>query len=164
MVIVIIGIMVGMTVLSMATLGSNDQTEKEARRLTALVQLLGEEALVQGRDYGVEFFADGYQFLSWDPDERLWSPVDEEAALRRRALPEPIRVILAVDGREVVLDTSDSRDTREADELVPQVAVFSSGEFTPFELFLVTDSVRDAWTLRGLMHGELELLPPEDLR
>jgi len=45
---------------------------------------------------------------------------------------------------------------------VPHVAVFSSGEFTPFELFLVTGSVRDAWTLRGLMHGELELLPPED--
>lgn len=164
MVIVIIGIMVGMTVLSMGTLGGNDQTEKEARRLTALVELVGEEALVQGRDFGVEFFADGYRFLSWDPDERLWSPVDDEAVMRRRTLPEPIRVSLAVDGREIVLDSGDSREDRGADELVPQVAVFSSGEFTPFELFLVTDSVRDAWTLRGFMHGELELLPPEDLR
>ena len=159
--IVIIGIMVGMTVLSMGTLGGDDHTEKEARRLTALTHLLGEEALVQGRDYGVEFFTDGYRFLSWDPDERLWSPVDDDAVFRRRTLPDGVRAILAVDGQEVVLE-SDER--READEIVPHVAIFSSGEFTPFELFLATDSVRDAWTLRGLMHGELELLPPEDDR
>ena len=159
MVIVIIGIMVGMTVLSMGTLGGDDRSETEARRLTALTQLIGEEALVQGRDYGLEFFTDGYRFLSWDPDERLWSLVDDDAVFRRRTLPDGVRLILAVDGREVVLD---SDEPREADEIVPHVAVFSSGEFTPFELFLVTGSVRDAWTLRGLMHGELELLPPED--
>jgi general secretion pathway protein H len=47
---------------------------------------------------------------------------------------------------------------------VPQVALFSSGELTPFELFLVTDLVADAWVLRGRMRGDLELIAPESRR
>jgi len=160
-VIVILAIMVGMVVISMGTLRSEDTTETEARRLTALLALLAEEALIQGRDYGVEFFADGYRFLSWDPDTRLWSVVADEALLRRRELPPELRVVLAVDGREVVVNDEARGRNRRQDEIVPQVAVFSSGELTPFELFLVTDFVADAWVLRGRMRGDLELIPPE---
>jgi general secretion pathway protein H len=108
-VIVILAIMVGMVVISMGTLRSEDTTETEARRLTALLELIAEEALIQGRDYGVEFFADGYRFLSWDPDTRLWSVVDDEALLRRRELPPELRVVLAVDGREVVVERRGAR-------------------------------------------------------
>jgi general secretion pathway protein H len=160
-VIVILAIMVGMVVISMGTLRSEDTTETEARRLTALLALLAEEALIQGRDYGVEFFADGYRFLSWDPDTRLWSVVADEALLRRRELPPELRVVLAVDGREVVVNDEARGRNRRQDEIVPQVAVFSSGELTPFELFLVTDFVADAWVLRGRIRGDLELIPPE---
>lgn len=158
-VIVILAIMAGMVLISMGTLRPDDPTGTEARRIRALLELLSEEALIQGRDYGVEFFADGYRFLSWDPDTRLWTVVDDEEALRRRALPEGMRTVLAVDGREVV--TREANDERPQDEIVPQVAIFSSGEFTPFELFLVTDFVADAWVLRGEMRGDLELVPPD---
>lgn len=158
-VIVILAIMAGMVLISMGTLRPDDPTGTEARRIRALLELLSEEALIQGRDYGVEFFADGYRFLSWDPDTRLWTVVDDEEALRRRALPEGMRTVLAVDGREVV--TREANDERPQDETVPQVAIFSSGEFTPFELFLVTDFVADAWVLRGEMRGDLELVPPD---
>jgi general secretion pathway protein H len=160
-VIVILAIMAAMVLISMGTLRSEDTTETEARRLVALLELVAEEALIQGRDYGVEFFADGYRFLSWDPDTRLWSVVDDEALLRRRELPPGLRVVLAIDGREVVVDAEDLRRNRPQDELVPQVAVFSSGELTPFELFLVTDFVADAWVLRGQVRGDLELIAPD---
>jgi len=160
-VIVILAIMASMVLISMGTLRSDDTTETEARRLVALLELVAEEALIQGRDYGVEFFADGYRFLSWDPDTRLWSVVDDEALLRRRELPPELRVVLAIDGREVVVDAEDLRRNRPQDELVPQVAVFSSGELTPFELFLVTDFVADAWVLRGQVRGDLELIAPD---
>jgi general secretion pathway protein H len=160
-VIVILAIMASMVLISMGTLRSEDTTEREARRLVALLELVAEEALIQGRDYGVEFFADGYRFLSWDPDTRLWSVVDDEALLRRRELPPELSVVLAIDGREVVVDAEDLRRNRPQDELVPQVAVFSSGELTPFELFLVTDFVADAWVLRGQVRGDLELIAPD---
>jgi general secretion pathway protein H len=161
-VVVIIGIVAAMAVLSVGALRASDPVETEARRLTALVELVAEEALIQGRDYGVEFFADGYRFLSWDPDTRLWSAVDDEAALRRRTLPEGVRVVLAIEGREVLVDDEDRGRNRRREEVVPQVAIFSSGEFTPFELFLVENLVSDAWLLRGRARGELELVPPEE--
>jgi general secretion pathway protein H len=165
-VIVILGIMAGMAVLSMGVLRAEDPAETEARRLAALVELLAEEALVQGRDYGIEFFDDGYRFLAWDPDSGLWSEVVDETTLRHRALPGELRVALAVEGREVVVQPGDpdTRRTQQKDEIVPQVAVFSSGELTPFEVFLVSSSVSDAWILRGQMRGELELVEPENFR
>jgi general secretion pathway protein H len=163
-VIVIMGIMVGMAVLSMGLLRGTDHAETEARRLTALLALVGEEALIQGRDFGVEFFEDGYRFLSWDADTGLWTEVADEAALRRRTLPPELRIALAVDGREVIVQSDERRGARKPDEIAPQVAIFSSGELTPFELFLVTGFVADAWVLRGLMRGDLELVAPEAVR
>lgn len=163
-VIVILGIMVSMVVLSMGTLRSDDPAETEARRLTALIEFISEEALVQGRDFGVEFLDDGYRFLSWDPDAQLWSVVEDEATLRRRTLPDSLDVVLAVEGREVVIDSGRRGADRPQDELAPHVAIFSSGEFTPFELFLVTGFVADAWVLRGNMRGQLELIEPDALQ
>lgn len=163
-VVVIIGIIAAMAVLSVGALRADDPLEVEARRLTALVEFVSEEALVQGRDFGLEFFEDGYRFLSWDPDTRLWTPVDDEAMLRRRVFHEGVRVALAVDGREVVVESEDRRRNRRQDEVFPQVAIFSSGELSPFELFLLRDFVSDAWVLRGYMRGQLELSPPEAAR
>lgn len=163
-VIVILAIMVGMTVLSLGTLRAEDPAETEARRLNALLELITEEALIQGRDFGLEFFADGYRFLSWDPDSSLWSVVDDEAALRRRTLPDSLRVALAVEGREVVIDAEEQRRDRRQDEILPHVGVFSSGELTPFELFLVTDFIADAWLVRGRVQGDIEVVGPEDAR
>jgi general secretion pathway protein H len=163
-VVVIIGIIAAMAVFSVGALRSDDPLETEARRLTALVELVAEEALVQGRDFGVEFFTDGYRFLSWDPDTRLWSVVADEAVLRRRTLPGGMRLALAVEGREVVVDAEERRGERLPDQLVPQVALFSSGELTPFEIFLLRDLISDAWMLRGRVRGQLELLAPEERR
>lgn len=163
-VIVILAIVASMALISMGALRSDDPVEVEARRLTALVELVAEEALVQGRDFGLEVFPDGYRFLAWDPDAQLWTAVDDEAVLRRRTLPDGVRLALAVDGREVVVTAEDRRGNRRAEDIVPQVAIFSSGELTPFELFLVTGFVADSWMLRGLLRGELELVAPEDRR
>ena len=163
-VIVILGIFVGATVLSLASLRAGPPAETEAQRLNALLDLVAEEALIQGRDFGLEFFEDGYRFLSWDPDSGLWSVIEDEAALRRRTLPDGLRLALAVEGREVVIGTAEERRGQAQDELLPHVGVFSSGEFTPFELFLVTDFIANAWLLRTRVHGEVEVVAPEDAK
>jgi general secretion pathway protein H len=163
-VVVIIGMVAAAAVLSIGALRNDDPIEIEARRLTALMELVSEEALVQGRDFGVEFFADGYRFLSWDPDSRLWSVVADEALMRRRQLPEGLRIALAVEGREVVVGEEQRLRNRREDEVVPQVGIFSSGELTPFEIFFVRELVADAWLLRGRLQGSLELVAPEDRR
>lgn len=163
-VVVIIGMVAAAAVLSIGALRNDDPIETEARRLTALMELMSEEALVQGRDFGVEFFVDGYRFLSWDPDSRLWSAVADEALMRRRQLPDGLRIALAVEGREVVVGDEERLRNRRDSEVVPQVGIFSSGELTPFEIFFVRELVADAWLLRGRLQGSLELVAPEDRR
>ena len=159
-VIVILAIMASMVLLSVATLRSDDPAQTEAQRLTALLEFVSEEALVQGRDFGVEFFENGYRFLAYDPDGSSWSVVQDEAALRPREIPPDLRLVLAVEGREVVVYPLDAARERRRDELRPHVGIFSSGELTPFELFVVADLFSDAWTLRGRTRGEVELVAP----
>jgi general secretion pathway protein H len=161
-VVVILGLVAAAAVLSIGALRNDDPIEIEARRLTALMELVSEEALVQGRDFGVEFFVDGYRFLAWDPDSRLWSVVADEALMRRRQLPDGLRIALAVEGREVVVGEEERLRNRREDEVVPQVGIFSSGELTPFEIFFVRELVANAWLVRGRLQGSLELLAPED--
>jgi general secretion pathway protein H len=162
-VIVILAIMAAMVLLSVAIVRSDDPAQTEAQRLTALLEFVSEEALVQGRDYGVEFFADGYRFLAYDPDGGAWSVIQDEAVLRPREMPPELRLVLAVEGREVVVHPADTARERRRDEIRPHVGIFSSGELTPFELFVVAELFTDAWLLRGRMRGEVELIAPGEV-
>jgi general secretion pathway protein H len=165
-VIVIVGMMAATALLSIGALRGEDPVEKEARRLTALLGLVSEEALVEGREYGILFELDGYRFLAWDPDSRLWATPEGDQLLRPRTFTPGVNPALAVEGREVELRDPERRErgVEQRDEIVPQVGIFASGELTPFELLLAEESVTEAWMLRGLANGEVELLPPEEIR
>lgn len=62
-VIVIIAILVTMVSLSMRGDRAGDQLKEEARRLTALLNLLREEAVMRDRDLGFMPTPEGYQFV-----------------------------------------------------------------------------------------------------
>jgi len=159
-VIVIFAVMAGAAVLSIGAVRKEPPAEVESRRLAALMQLASEEALVQGRDLGVEFFDDGYRFLAWDPDSRLWNVPAGDDLLKPRSFPEGLRIALVVEAQEVTLSQREGRRTERQDQVAPQVAIPSSGEFTPFELFLAEEFASDAWRLIGRPEGTLELLAP----
>lgn len=165
-VIVIIGMMAATALLSIGALRGEDPVEKEARRLSALLGLVAEEALVEGREFGIQFDLYGYRFLAWDPDTRLWAVPEGDQLLRPRAFPAGVTPALAVEGRDVELQDPARRASgrEQRDEIVPQVGIFASGELTPFELLLAEESVTEAWLLRGLPNGDVELLPPEQIR
>ena len=118
-----------------------------------------------GRDLGLEFFNDGYRFLAWDPDSRLWKLPAGDELLRPRPLPEALRIALVVEGQEVVLEDRESRRGQRQDQVAPQVAIMSSGDLTPFELFVAEEFDSDAWEIRASPQGEVELAAPgEDAR
>lgn len=154
--------MAGAAVLSIGAVRQETPAEVESRRLLALVRLASEEALVQGRDLGVEVFLDGYRFLSWDPDSRTWSVPAGDDLFRPRAFPEGLQVALVVEGQEVALEARDARRRERQDQVTPQVAILGSGELTPFELFVGEEFTSDAWRLTGEPHGEVELHAPGD--
>ena len=66
-VVVIIAIISAIALLSLGILGDDRNLEREARRLSSLIELANDEATIQGRDYGLEFLRGGYRFVEHDP-------------------------------------------------------------------------------------------------
>jgi general secretion pathway protein H len=109
--------------------------------------------LLQSQDYGLRFFAGGYEFFGFDHASQSWRPVENDRVFGAREL-ESMTLELKVDGRDVELDAerelpppaeaaddeNDGDEDEDEDEPLfptPQVVIFSSGEFTPFELTIL---------------------------
>jgi general secretion pathway protein H len=144
-VIVVIGILVAIFAMSFGAY-DDDQTGEHVRRLEALIALAGEEASMEGREIGLNFYQHGYEFSIRVPDfdeEGLqiwrWVPMDDDPLLKPRDLGEELSVELMIEGKEVDLDFS--RDARNPDEeYQPQIFLFSSGDLAPpFEARFRTD-------------------------
>jgi general secretion pathway protein H len=151
-VLVILAIMAATAMLSLGDFGGDDQVDREARRLLALLQLAGEETLLQGRDFGIYVEEDRYRFLVYDRDTLNWRPLDTDPNFRERILPESVFFSLVVEDQEVVLEPFDDET-----ELEPQVAILSSGELTEFELYLGREFSDEQMIIKGLADGSLEL-------
>ncbi|MGK0673496.1 MAG: prepilin-type N-terminal cleavage/methylation domain-containing protein [Halothiobacillaceae bacterium] len=78
-VIVLIAILVTMVSLSMRGDRAGDQLEEEAKRLTALLNLLREETVMRDRDLGFMPTPEGYQFVqAVVPSDRVSHAFEEE--------------------------------------------------------------------------------------
>jgi general secretion pathway protein H len=158
-VVFIIGILATMFTLSVGLTGGDRDLEREVDRLQALLQLASEEALMQGREIGMRFYVDGYEFATFqedfldyhDPDpedesnpdeaqtldQSEWVLVGQQELLGPRHLPEDIVLELEIDGRAVVLTSESEREENDDDSektFRPQIRIFSSGDFIPFVL------------------------------
>ncbi|SVC85474.1 uncharacterized protein METZ01_LOCUS338328, partial [marine metagenome] len=130
-VITIIGLLAGAAVLSIGVLGDGEETEREALRLQTILELLREEAVMQSRDYGILFSATGYRFYIYDHQILDWVESKNEKFLLEHKLEIPLKISLALDGRDLVLDESFEEKAFQKRE--PHVLILSSGEMTPFE-------------------------------
>lgn len=159
-VVVIIGVFVGIATLSTDLVNFDRKMAQESGRLQSLLLLASEDALLQSQDYGVRFFSGGYEFMVFDHASQSWRPVADDKIFTVRELDRMI-LELRVDGRDVTLDAErdipppsdvdgsdadadpDNENTDEEDEPLlptPQVMIFSSGEFTPFELTILNET------------------------
>ena len=153
-VVVIVGLFAGVAVLSLGVLGSDRELEREAQRLSSLLELVHEEALMQGRDFGVLFSATSYRFLIFDYQSGTWVVPADDDFLRERQLPERLNMSLRLDDRDVVLepDLVEAEDTTE-----PQVLVLSSGEMTPFEAGFAREFENGEFRLSAEFNGKVEI-------
>ena len=148
-VIVIIGIIISFASLS---IGQNTSriVQDEAERLHGLIQLAGEEAVLQGRELALEFDHDRYRFLELGAKD--WVPIEEDKMLRERPLPEAVMVKLMLEGVEASFEDK---------KKLPRIFILSSGELTPFDLTLSTDEGEE-YTLQGQFNGKLVLTRVEN--
>ena len=170
-VVSIIGIVLSIAVISLGVLGDDRELREEARRLAALIQVAQDEAVMQGRDFGIEFMNNGFRFVEYDPFLRTWGDLIGDETLRMRSLPEQAEFDLWIEGQRVLLndspaafdDPEEEDDRVEVDDYAPHVLVFSSGDMTPFELHVLRDDLDQSVILESNLLGEIKFVDPEDL-
>lgn len=157
-VVTIIGIFLGVAVLSTDFINFDRKIEREAGRLSTLLKFTSEEALMQSRDYGIVFYDDAYRFFLFDPNSQTWQPIGADGPFVEHRLPDDMVLKLTIEDQEVQLepysetfwnevaamqdaDGDDKAQDRDEIELpTPQVMIFASGEMTPFDLEISRES------------------------
>ena len=163
--ILIVVFVIGMvlTAVSLTVTSSEDRKlEQEAKRIYGLMQLAKEEAIFNSQQMAFNVTTEGYGFRVFA--EEGWLPIEEDNVLRNRNLPETIRMELTVLGEEVSLTQdrtvvdlrTDDEKEKEALEVGASIFFFSSGEMTPFELFLHYETEENGYVIKGGEFGELE--------
>lgn len=178
-VVFIIGILATMFTLSIGLLGSDPELEEETDRIQALLSLALEDAVTQGRELGVYFYPDGYEFATfqedfieyYDPDDEEqdrseWIVLGNDTLFRPRQLPEDIVIELEIDGRQIVLE--EKKKSRDADSNVapdpsddepyrPQIWLYSTGDMNPFVITFRRKFSNDSLILDFSDDGTAEL-------
>jgi general secretion pathway protein H len=153
-VVAIIGIFLGVAVLSTDLINFDRKIEQEAGRLSTVLTFTSEEALMQSRDYGITFYEDGYRFFVYDPNDQTWQPIEDRGPFAAHRLPDDMVLELRIEDQDVALDPyaeaagsgsggmqRDGND-EEIEIPAPQVMVFATGEMTPFDLEFLRESER----------------------
>ena len=157
-VVAIIGLMAGAFVLSVDLGGEEREQEAEAQRLSGLIRLLREEALMQNRDFALELTETGYRFLQYDYLQLRWLPPLNERLFLEYSLPdERLRLELMLEGRYVSLEQVFEEDPEDDEEHEPQLLMLSSGELTPFEVEFHFAQNRGIYRLSAQIDGTLEV-------
>lgn len=164
-VMVIIGIVISFAVFSVGIVGDDREIRQQALRLTTLIEMVSDEAQMQGRDYGVEFLRTGYRFVEFEPLLAQWNQVVGDDMLRLRTLSEDMEFELILEDRRVTLDeapadTSIPEDPTErdlSDDYQPHLMIMSSGDITPFELAIMRNVDRRSVIVSLSPAGEMEI-------
>jgi general secretion pathway protein H len=169
-VVVIVGIISSFLLLSVGLLGNDRALDQQARRLGSLLELSLEEAVLQGRDFGLELMRGGYRFVELDPVRNQWSEVAGDEVLRPRQLDEGLELELFIEDRRIPLaaeareidsgdDDNDDRDRNKnlTEDYAPHVLILSSGDISPFTLNILRYADRAQKTLTVSLAGEIEI-------
>ena len=162
-VMVIVGIMAGMVVLSV---GGNPQRtlQKEARRLAVVIRTAADEALLQGREFGLRINPNSYQVLEFDQQQRNWKS-SEQKVFAEHQLPDAMSLAVMLEDEPVDLrsSTTDEKDKNKKNnsdaEETPIILFFSNGEGMAYSISLhhkdvegdtslITDGVEDVQLVR----------------
>ena len=148
-VVLIIGITLGMVVLAVRPNPEHRLTE-EGQRFTALVKLLGDEAIIRSAEMAIEVAPHSYRFLTLTEDG--WQPYEDDV-FKAHELPETIDLDLSLDGQAIRFDSDE-------DQTEPRIYVLSSGEFTAFEVtFRSSGAAGDTVRISGDVTGKLTYAP-----
>lgn len=176
-VMVIMAIIAGVAIISLGTLGRTPPAKHTAQQLSALADLAAQQAVMEGRQYGLLISRHGYQFFTYDGEN--WQPVQDDEIFRARRLGDDVILELHLEGTPVNLAKTDTvpddgtsapavsaeSDIGNSDEpqVKPQIALLSSGEITPFQI-TISDTVDPSqqYVISGSLVDGIKLESPDD--
>ena len=164
-VVVIIGIVLSFSVLSLGGDRRGEELDREARQFTELLRLAAEQTVLSGEEWGVQISPDSYRFLVYT--DKGWVVQEEDPLFRERTLTEGTELDVELEGREVVLganldtDTDDTADKDEADKLKPTLFILSSGEISPFVMRFSAKETEQRFEVKVDARGVLTVGIPE---
>ncbi|MGF1759061.1 type II secretion system minor pseudopilin GspH [Photobacterium sagamiensis] len=149
-----------------------DKVKEEAARFHHLVQLLGEDALLNGVDYGIRIERHSYQFLELTSKD--WQPIAQSRFFTDVEVGDDIDLRVEMGGYSwqdkdrlfkpgSLFDEDLFAEQTDKDKIKPpQIVVMASGEYTPFTLAFEVDGVNQFWRIQADELGQLFLLRPSD--
>jgi len=163
-VIVIVATVTSIVVLSVGILGEDAELDTERRRLAAIIENAQDDALMQGREFGIELMTTAYRFVEYDPLSRQWMDVPGDEFYRLRELPEGVEFELYIDEKRVELsndpqklvDPNSQTLSTATRTYVPHLFVFASGESSAYEIRLRRPQTQTQLIMRGDILGEIE--------
>mgnify|MGYP001813103915 FL=1 len=162
-VVIIVATVVSIALLSVGVVGEDNELDKERRRLATLIEMAQDDAMMQGREFGIEIMRTSYRFVEFDPLTRQWAEVPYDELYRLRFLPEGVEFALYIDDKlipleedpQVLEDESDSMLSSSTKPYLPHLFVFASGESSVYEIRLRRPLTDHELIMRGDVLGQI---------
>jgi general secretion pathway protein H len=160
-----------------ATIPTNakDVAKQYAHSFYQRVQLLNEEAILSGLDFGIRVDEQKSTYVLMSLNSEGWQEVEFEKIPSTTELPEELSLSLKLGGgawqdddrlfnpgslfdEDMFADLEEEKKPRP-----PQIYILSSAELTPFTLSFYPntgDSLQDGWRIRVQENGVIRLLQP----
>ncbi|GLT13113.1 type II secretion system minor pseudopilin GspH [Vibrio algivorus] len=151
---------------------NNDQAKEEASRFFQRLQLLSDDAILNGQDYGLRFDEKKRTYTYMQLGEDGWQKVENSKYFTETTLPEDLTFSFEL-GSEAWGDSDslfkqedfyeDRFEDAEQKSKPPQVYVLSSGDVTPFLLTFTSEpnqKSEQTWRVKVSEAGVVQLLAP----
>jgi len=174
LVVALLAITVTSVVLSLPN-NERDEAKHQANALWHRLQLLNEEALLSGRDFGLRVEQEKGIYYLQQREVDGWQPLELDRIPDHTQLAEGVKLALSLGGsiwqdRERLFNSDSLFDQTMFAEFEqqkrlppPQVFFLSSGEVTPFSIAIYpqdTQLEQSAWQVVAKENGQIILLAP----
>lgn len=151
------------TVVMNIPVSADDAAQKQARQLYHRLQLMNEEALLSGQELGVwispkrdKLVLVGLEAEGWQPLK--WPRFNSEIELNEQVVLD-LSLKSGVWQDDERLFKLQDEDMQDAQVMIPQILLMSSGEVTPFSLRFEPQAKADqGWLVQASETGQIELL------
>ena len=152
-VIVLLGIVLSFTMLSINLSSLETELEEEANKLHALINLVKEEAIIQAQEIALEVDKQGYLFLGLEGDK--WQPLQNKV-FRKREIHQGFKISLELESAQSLFKKDEDEDDDEEEPV--RVFFLSSGEITPFNIKLALEENEQVYyQLHGDFSGNVTI-------